>query len=154
MMHSTPIKSTPRSAESLEKYTFINIRQDGNPEYKRFSETYAQRKKSRWELSGLVQASPAAIKNPGKYPDLADEWLDGKEHRLKSPRTYSTAEVIEQIRYEFRAAKAMGNKHLQVTGIVVDKKDITEDKPKKTGCWHSRAKKPVTKKTTRRTRSA
>ena len=124
MMHSTPIKSTPRSVESLEKYTFVNIRQDGNPEYKRFSETYAQRKNGRWELSGLVQVSPAAIKNPGKYPDLADEWLDGKEHRLKSPRTFSTAEVIEQIRYEFRAAKAMGNKYLQVGGGYLSDEDV------------------------------
>lgn len=149
MMHTTPIKTAPRTAESLEKYKFINIRQDGNPEYVRFSETYGQVRKGRWELSGIVQASQAAIKNPAKYPDLADEWLDGKVHRLNSPTTFSSAEVLEQIKYEFKAAKIMKNKYLRVTGTTID-----EPEKKKSGCRYSGLKKPAVKRTTTTRRKA
>lgn len=147
MMQTTIMKAAPRKVESLEKYKTIRITQPGNPEYKRFTELYTQTRKGRWELSGIVQASPTAIKNPAKYPDLADEWLDGKEHRLRFPTTFSSAEVLEQIRYEFKAAAAMKNKHLEVAGIVVEepKKETT----KKTGCWYDRFKKQAVKKTTR-----
>ena len=148
-MHTTIMKAAPRNAESLEKYKFISIWQTGNPEYKKFSELYTQVKKGRWELSGRVQASPTAIKNPEKYPDLADEWLDGKEHRLSSSKTFSSADVLEQIRYEFKAAKAMKNKYLKVGGVTVD-----EPEKAKTGCRYSGIKRTSAKKTTGTKRKA
>lgn len=138
------MKASPRKADSLEKYKTIIVTQPGNPEYKQFTEKYDQVRKGRWKLSGSVQVSPTALKNPAKYPDLADEWLDGKVHRLGSSSTFSSEDVLEQIKYEFRYAGMSKRGHLRVVGIIDEK----EDKPSKPGCWYanlrrSQAKKPA-----------
>ena len=136
-MKSVPIRDVPKTVAEIEKFKKVVIRQIPTMEYKKFVMEYTQTQKGKWKLDGVVQITGHAKKNPQDYPDIADLWFDGKEHKLGS-RTANTSskELIRQICMEFKLAGKIGN--TKITGYI-------EPVKKTCGCA-SLKRKPATGK--------